>query len=77
LTIINGDFKSWNAQNIKALKLANNIISTENQMKVNLFEKMRCSGLIGRLRLLRICGLYRQTRRGEIALLFAVLMQKI
>ena len=77
LTIINGDFKSWNAQNINALKVANNLISTENQIKINLFEKMRYSGLIGRLRLLRICGLYRQTRRGEIALLFAVLMQKI
>ena len=77
LTIINGDLKNWNGKNLIALRLANQFICIENKEKIKLFEKMRSSRLIGRLRLLRICGIYRQTRRGEIALILAILIGKI
>jgi glycosyltransferase involved in cell wall biosynthesis len=75
--LFQGRFRQWNSMNIEALNTSSCLLSTSNLKLLELFTKLRKSKLKDRLRLLQICGLYRQTRDGTISLYIAAIFGKI
>ena len=75
--VFKGQFRRWCDVNIAALSSAGPLLSRGNQETLELFGKMRNADLKGRLRLLEVAGLYRQTWRGTISLLLAAIFKKI
>jgi hypothetical protein len=75
--LLQGRFKGWNTQNITSLKQVNNMLVKNHQDILSMFEKLRVASLRDRFRLLGVCGLYRQTRRGTFSLFLAALIGKI
>lgn len=72
-----GRFQNWNTQNIDALKQVKHLLGKNHQEILRIFEALRGAALIDRFRLMEICGLYRQTRRGTLSLFLAALIGKI
>ena len=75
--LIQGRFKNWNTQNIRALKLAQHLLVKNNQEILNMFESLRDAKIKDRLRLIGVCGLYRQTKFGTYSLVLAALIGKL
>jgi glycosyltransferase involved in cell wall biosynthesis len=75
--LLQGRFQRWNAQNIEALKQVNHLFVKNHQEILSMFEALRGAHLKDRFRLMEICGLYRQTRRGTFSLYLAALIKKI
>ena len=72
-----GRFMSWNSMNVKALNQVNELLAKDPREILGLFEVLRNATLKDRFRLLGVCGVYRQTRRGTISLWIAALLRKI
>ena len=72
-----GRFQNWNMQNIAALKQVNHLLVKNHQDILKMFETLRGAHLRDRFRLMEICGLYRQTRRGTFSLFLALLIKKM
>lgn len=75
--LFKGRFKYWNDLNLKALNIAKNELSRENYEIVTLFSVLRKAKLKDRLRLMEICGLFRQTWSGTISLILAAIFKKL
>jgi glycosyltransferase involved in cell wall biosynthesis len=75
--LLQGRFKKWNTQNVAVLKQVNSLLAKNHQEILKLFEILRSAKLKDRFRLMQICGLYRQTRRGTFSLYLAALIKKI
>jgi glycosyltransferase involved in cell wall biosynthesis len=75
--LFSGRYKKWMDDNIQSLRQAEKLLLSSNIEILNLFELMRNAKLKDRLRLLEICGLYRQTWRGTISLLIFAMFKKI
>ena len=75
--LLQGRFQDWNTQNIAALKEVKHLIAKNQQDILNFFEILRGASVKDRFRLIEICGLYRQTRRGTFSLFLAALFKKI
>lgn len=75
--LLQGRFQDWNTQNIHALKQVNHLLVKNHQEILKMFELLRGAGIKDRFRLLEICGLYRQTRKGTFSLYIATLIGKI
>ena len=75
--LLQGRFQKWNSQNIKVLKQVNHLLAKNHQEILRMFEIMRGAALKDRFRLMEVCGLYRQTRRGTFSLFLAALIKKI
>jgi len=75
--LMNGRFKDWTDKNIQSLNMAINFLKPEHIETLKLLEKMRNANLIDRLRLMQVCGLYRQTKRGTFSLAIASMLGKI
>ena len=71
-----GRFQDWNTQNIAALKEMQYLMGKNQQEILRLFETLRGATIKDRFRLMEICGLYRQTRRGTLSLFLAILFKK-
>ncbi|OLY97132.1 glycosyltransferase family 2 protein [Polynucleobacter sphagniphilus] len=72
-----GRFQDWNSLNIAALKEVKHLLVKNHQEILKMFEALRGAELKDRFHLMEICGLYRQTRRGTLSLIFAALIKKI
>lgn len=72
-----GRFQYWNTQNILALNKVKHLLVKNHQEILGLFEILRNAKLKDRIRLMEICGLYRQTRYGTLNLYLAALFKKI
>jgi len=77
MSLVYGRFQNWNAQNIAALRQVNDLLSIGNQEILKIFEILRKASFRDRFRLMEICGLYRQTRRGTFYLFLVILFMKI
>lgn len=77
LYVIDGRFKLWNEINCKALKQISDMLTFESGEVLNTFIKLRSASFIDRVRLLEVCGLYRQSLFGTISLWFAIILNKI
>ncbi|WP_395598294.1 glycosyltransferase family 2 protein [Pseudomonas sp. A1437] len=75
--MLSGRFGDWNATNLTALNSIKEKLTKENQKRLECFEQARKSNLISRLRLMKRSGIYRQTKRGNISLLLAIILNKI
>ena len=77
LYLLQGRFHKWNTLNINALMQINHLLAKNNQEILKMFYLLRGAGLKDRFRLLEVCGIYRQTRRGTLSLFLAALLKKI
>jgi glycosyltransferase involved in cell wall biosynthesis len=75
--LLQGRFRRWNTQNIAALSKISYILVKNHQEILRMFELMRGASLKDRFRLIEVCGLYRQTRRGTLSLFLTALINKI
>jgi glycosyltransferase involved in cell wall biosynthesis len=75
--LLQGRFQNWNTQNIFALKQISHLLVKNHQEILRMFELLRGAGIKDRFRLMEVCGLYRQTRRGTFSLFLAALIKKI
>jgi glycosyltransferase involved in cell wall biosynthesis len=75
--VFNGRFKYWNDLNYTALCNARHLLTKDNQDILDIFSKFRGAKLKDRIRLLEVCGLYRQTWRGTLFLWSATIINKI
>jgi len=74
---LQGLYRDWNTQNIIALKKINHLLAQNHQDILKMFELLRGASLWDRLRLMEICGLYRQTRRGTLSLFIAIIIRRV
>lgn len=74
---LQGHFKSWNNQHSKALVNNRYLLSDENKQILDWFTKLPSANLLERIRILEICGLYRQTKRGTLSLYIAAFLNKL
>ena len=75
--LMKGRFKDWTDKNIQSLNKSINFLKPENIETLKLLEKMRNANFNDRLRLMQVCGLYRQTRRGTFSMVIASMLGKI
>ncbi len=75
--VFNGRFKQWNDINYTALCNIRHLLSKDNQDILDIFGKFRGARLKDRIRLLEVCGLYRQTWQGTLSLWLATIINKI
>ena len=75
--LLQGRFQRWNTQNIVTLNQVNHLLVKNHQEILKMFETIRSARLKDRFRLMEVCGLYRQTRRGTFSLFLAALIKKI
>lgn len=75
--VFNGRFKQWNDINYTALCNSRHLLSKDNQNILDIFGRFRGAHLKDRVRLLEVCGLYRQTWQGTLSLWLATIINKI
>jgi len=75
--VLNGRFKQWNDINYVALNGIRHLLSEDNQNILEIFGRFRGARLKDRIRLLEVCGLYRQTWQGTLFLWVATIINKI
>ena len=75
--ILNGQFKRWNDMNYTALNNVRHLLTKDSQNILDIFGKFRGAHIKDRIRLLEVCGLYRQTWHGTISLWFATIINKV
>ena len=75
--VFNGRFKNWNDVNYAALCNIRHLLTKDSQDILDIFSKFRGAHFKDRVRLLEVCGLYRQTWRGTLSLWLATILNKI
>jgi glycosyltransferase involved in cell wall biosynthesis len=75
--VYNGRFKNWNDLNYTALYNIRNLLTKDSQDILDIFGRLRGAHLKDRMRLLEVCGLYRQTWKGTLSLWLATIINKI
>lgn len=75
--VLNGRFKNWNDMNYIALCNIHHLLTKDNQDILEMFGRFRGAHFKDRVRLLEVCGLYRQTWQGTLSLWFATIINKI
>jgi len=75
--VLSGGFKTWNTINYQALMNVKHLLSKDNQDILITFGIFRGARFKDRIRLLEVCGLYRQTWQGTFSLWLATLTNKI
>jgi glycosyltransferase involved in cell wall biosynthesis len=75
--LLGGRFKFLINENIKALINHQKLLSKNSRELLVAFESMRQANFLLRIRLFTICGLFRQTRNGTIALIIAVIFKQL
>lgn len=77
IRLLQGHFQNWNKKNIAALVHKSELLSGSNSEVFAWFSKIGSSNMMDRLRILGVCGLYRQTRFGTISLYIATVLNKL
>lgn len=75
--LFGGRFRELVDMNIVALMQFKPLLSRNTRNLLDTFITMRSASLIMRIRLFNICGIFRQTRNGTIALLIAIIFNQI
>lgn len=75
--VFSGQFKNWTDKNLECLYSANHLLDKSSLEILKLFSTLRVAKFKDRVRLLEICGLYRQTWRGTLSLYLATILKKI
>ena len=75
--LINGRYRDWINQNLKCLSECTDLLTSESLELLSTFKKMRKAKIRDRIRLLKVCGLYRQTLRGTMSLHFFTILNRL
>jgi glycosyltransferase involved in cell wall biosynthesis len=75
--VFNGRFKSWNDLNYAALSKNRHLLSKDSQDILDVFGRFRGAHFKDRIRLLEVCGLYRQTWQGTLSLWLATIINRV
>lgn len=75
--VMTGRFKEWNTQNYQALCNVRELLTKDNRDILDIFGHFRSAKFKDRIRLLEVCGLYRQTWQGTLSLWLATLLDKL
>ena len=75
--LFEGRFHEWNNANIAALQRVRHWLAADARAQLDWFASARQGPLGQRLRALRNSGVYRQTRRGTLALWVAALTRRL
>lgn len=77
LGLINGQYRRWNAINLGALKHSHARLTLENQRSLDQFTQARTSWLPRRISLFRQSGVHRQGRLQNLALIVALVLNRV
>jgi glycosyltransferase involved in cell wall biosynthesis len=77
LRIFKGEFRKVISINVHALDQVQHLFTYENQEVYKLFKIMREANLKNRIRLMIASGIYRQSARGTLSLVLAVVLKRI
>jgi len=75
--LFGGKFRGLVDMNITALTQHKTLFTKNTRDLIDSFVIMRSSNLLKRVRLLSVCGIFRQTRYGTIGLFIAILLNQI
>lgn len=75
--VLKGRFRSWNTANLAALEASRHWLTPDARRTLDAFARVRGGGIRARMAALREAGLYRQTRRGNIALNIAAFLNRL
>ncbi|MBX3583816.1 MAG: glycosyltransferase family 2 protein [Rhizobiaceae bacterium] len=75
--LMEGGFRNWNDINMRGLQHNRDMLTPDALKALDLFEAARKGGFVSRLANLWRSGVYRQTRKGTIALWLACAMARI
>lgn len=75
--MLEGRLVEWNRCNLRGIGLLKKYMPPANLETLNYFDRARHSSLFERYLFFKRSGVYRQTLRGNVALLIAVLIKKI
>lgn len=75
--IVKGRFSDWTDMHIRALSRLHDHLAPDSARQLDEFSRARSSGLLARLAGIKCCGVYRQTRMGNLGLVVAALLKKI
>ena len=75
--VINGGFAVWNDINLAALQQCRSLLTNEAQELIDVYAGLRQKSLWRRLVSLASSSIRRQTPTGNLALLVAVLLNKV
>ncbi|MCB1420530.1 MAG: glycosyltransferase [Notoacmeibacter sp.] len=75
--LLDGRFRRWTDQNIESLSHCRDLLTAENCDTLDRFIESRKAGLPGRIAGLQHSGVFRQTRKGQLALYVATALRKI
>lgn len=75
--VVHGRFHEWNRQNIRALEVMSHRLDSQSVEILEHFKHACDQPLLQRVAGVRRSGVYRQTRGGNLGLMFAALIKKI
>ena len=75
--VLNGRFENWNTINYTALCNIRHLLTKDSQDILDIFGTFRGARFKDRIRLLEVCGLYRQTWQGTFSLWLATIINKV
>lgn len=75
--LFGGEFKGLVDMNVASLLQHKTLLSRTSQDLLDSFIVMRSANFLKRVRLLSVCGIFRQTRNGTIALFLAIIFNQI
>ena len=75
--VLNGRFKEWNDINLDALSNVQHLFTKDSQDILDIYKRFRGAHFKDRIRLLEVCGLYRQTWQDTLTLWIATILNRI
>ncbi|WP_204250048.1 glycosyltransferase family 2 protein [Rhodoferax koreense] len=75
--LFKGDFKTWNALNVAALRKCAHMLTQQSLHRLDMFDRARRASLLSRPVYLLRSGVYRQTWDGQLALIIATFAKRI
>ena len=75
--LLAGNYQQWNSLNIAAANLAEPFLTQDNIKILKTFEHLRAANLIQRVKIFKNFVLSRKTWRGNLTLIFGILLKKI
>ena len=76
-SLLQGQFRTWNSINLKALVDHKHLLTNDNQKTLNDFIAARHAPLAQRLVFSKRAGIYRQTLLDNLGLLFGIILNKV
>ena len=77
MELLRGRFRGWVDANLRALQRVRPLLTPENQRVLDEFQRARRRHVLARLQGLHRAGVYRQTRRGNIGIVLASLINRL